>query len=101
MDSMTRFLDARRARTAAAWALNDEIVLIAAGEPIGIPGGADQTSPFLSHAEYFWHTDHEAVGAVLAFDPKSGWTDFVPVTTEDLAARFDQLVLEQAARLAK
>ena len=25
----------------------------------------------------------------------------VPVTTEDLAARFDQLVLEQAARLAK
>ncbi len=83
MDSMTRFLEARRARTAAAWALHEEIVLIAAGEPVGIPGGADQTYPFLAHAEYFWLTDHEAVGAVLAFDPKSGWTDFVPATTED------------------
>ena len=82
MNPTSAQLEARRSRTAAAWSLHDEVVLIAAGEPISIPGGADQTFPFLSHAEYFWLTDHEAPGAVLAFDPMEGWTDFVPETTE-------------------
>ncbi len=71
----------RRERVAAAWALTDEIVLIGAGEPVSIPGGADQTYPFLSHAEYFYLAEHEAPGSVLAFDPREGWTDFVPETT--------------------
>lgn len=75
-------LETRRGRVAAAWALHDEVVLIPAGEPVPILGGADQTYPFLSHAEYFWLTDHEAPGAVIAYDPKAGWTDFVPETTE-------------------
>lgn len=75
-------LEARRARVAAAWDLRDDIVLVAAGEPIGIPGGADQTYPFLSHAEYFYLTDREWPSAVLAFDPTAGWVDFVPATTE-------------------
>ncbi|HTR97913.1 MAG TPA: M24 family metallopeptidase [Candidatus Acidoferrales bacterium] len=82
MDTTSALLDARRARAAAAWNLTNEVVLIEAGGPISIPGGADQTYPFLAHAEYFWLTDHEPAGAVLAFDPKSGWTDFVPETTE-------------------
>lgn len=82
MNPTSAQLDARRGRAAAAWALKDEIVVIPAGEPIPVPGGADQTYPFLSHAEYFWLTDHECPGAVLAFDPQEGWTDFVPETTE-------------------
>jgi len=86
MDSTLRFdadvLDARRRRAAEALGLRDEILLIAAGEPVGIPGGMDQTYPFVSHAEYFWLTDREEPGAVLAYDPKDGWVDFVPEVTE-------------------
>ena len=79
---MNDYLVSRRARVAAAWELTDEIVLIGAGETIGIPGGADQTFPFIAHAEYFWLTDAECEGGVLAFDPKDGWVDFVPAVTE-------------------
>ncbi|HET9951253.1 MAG TPA: aminopeptidase P family protein [Candidatus Eisenbacteria bacterium] len=75
-------LEARRRRAADALGLQDEIILIGAGEPVGIPGGMDQTYPFLSHAEYFWLADREAPGAVLAFDPHEGWVDFVPEVTE-------------------
>ncbi|MEK7348546.1 MAG: aminopeptidase P family protein [Candidatus Eisenbacteria bacterium] len=86
MDASTRFdaavLDARRRRAAEALDLHDEILLIAAGEPVGLPGGMDQTFPFVSHAEYFWLTDREEPGAVLAYDPKDGWVDFVPEVTE-------------------
>ena len=81
MHTPTALLEQRRARAAAAFATDSEVVLIAAGEPIGVPGGADQTYPYLAHAEYFWLTDHEHPGAVLAYDPKEGWTDFVPETT--------------------
>lgn len=79
---MNDVLNARRARAAAAWDLRDEVVLVAAGEPISIPGGADQTYPFLAHSEYVWLADRETPGAVVAFDPKAGWTDFVPDVTE-------------------
>jgi len=79
---MTSYLDVRRQRAAAAWNLSDEIVLVGAGEPLGIPGGADQTYPFLSHSDYFYLADRETLGGVLAFDPKDGWVDFVPDITE-------------------
>jgi len=82
MNPTTAQLEARRARAAAAWNLTDEVVLVPAGEEIPIPGGADQAYPFLAHAEYFWLTDAEVPGAVLAYDPKEGWTDFVPGTSE-------------------
>jgi Xaa-Pro aminopeptidase len=72
----------RRDRIARAIALNGEVLLIGAGEPIGIPGGADQCYRFLAHAEYFYLTDREIAGAVLAFDPSDGWTHFVPEVTE-------------------
>lgn len=71
----------RRERVAAAWGLTDEIALIGAGDPVPIPGGADQTYPFLAHAEYFYLAEHESPGSVLAFDPREGWIDFVPQTT--------------------
>ena len=80
---MTAYLERRRARVAAAWGLSDEVVLVGAGHSISIPGGQDQTYPFLSHSEYFYLADRECVGGLVAFDPKQGWTDFVPDVTED------------------
>ncbi len=80
---MTAYLERRRARVAAAWGLSDEIVLVGAGHPISIPGGQDQTYPFLSHSEYFYLVDRECEGGLVTFDPKEGWTDFVPDVTED------------------
>ena len=79
---MNSYLQQRRDRAASAWALRDEVVLIAAGDPISVPGGADQTYPFLAHAEYVWIAGREVAGAVTAFDPQEGWVDFVPVVSE-------------------
>jgi Xaa-Pro aminopeptidase len=76
----------RRERIAKAIDLKDEILLVGAGEPVGIPGGMDQTYPFLSHAEYFYLADRECIGGVIAYDPKDGpkdgWRDFEPEVTE-------------------
>ncbi|MHC4548923.1 MAG: aminopeptidase P N-terminal domain-containing protein [Planctomycetota bacterium] len=76
-------LQRRRDAVAAAWDLADEVVLIGAGEPIPVPGRGDQTYPFRAHAEYFYLTDRERPGGVLAFDPKEGWTDFVAEVSEE------------------
>jgi Xaa-Pro aminopeptidase len=77
-------LDRRRAAVAAEWGLTDEIVLIAAGELIAVPGRGDLTYPFRAHSEYFYLTDRNRPGGVLAFDPGEGWLDFVlPVTERD------------------
>ncbi len=75
-------LATRLDRIAKALSLKDEFLLVGAGDSIGIPGGMDQTYPFLAHAEYFYLTDAECEGGVVAFDPKSGWTDFVPEVTQ-------------------
>lgn len=79
---MDPLLQQRRDRAASAWALRDEVVLIGAGEPVPVPGGADQTYPFLAHSEYVWIAGREIAGAVTAYDPQSGWVDFVPTVTE-------------------
>lgn len=65
----------------ARWALRDEIVLIGAGEPVSIPGRGDQVYPFRAHSEYFYLTDRDEPGGVLAFDPFDGWTHFVADVT--------------------
>ena len=70
-------LQRRRAAAADAWNLSDEIVLVAAGEAVNLPGRGDITYPFRAHSEYFYLTDRERAGGVLAFDPREGWTDFV------------------------
>jgi Xaa-Pro aminopeptidase len=78
-------LGRRRADAAAAWDLADEFVLIGAGGPISVPGRYDRTYPFRAHSEYFYLTDRERPGGVLAFDPAEGWTEFLePVTREEL-----------------
>ncbi len=74
----------RRAAAAEAWDLRSEIVLVGAGEQIGIPGRADMTYPFIAHSEYFYLTDENGPSGVLAFDPAEGWVHFrAPVTDSD------------------
>jgi Xaa-Pro aminopeptidase len=79
-------IQTRRERVARAIDLKDDILLVGAGEPVGIPGGMDQTYPFLSHAEYYYLADRECIGGVIAYDPKDGpidgWRDFEPELTE-------------------
>lgn len=78
-------LSRRRAAAAAAWNLTDDFVVVGAGEPLPVPGRYDRTYPFRSHSEYFYLTDCERPGGVLAFDPKEGWFEFqAPVTREEL-----------------
>ena len=78
-------LSRRRVAVAAAWNLTDGFVVIGAGEPLPIPGRYDNTYPFRSHSEYFYLTDRERPGGVLAFDPKEGWFEFLaPVTRDEL-----------------
>jgi Xaa-Pro aminopeptidase len=72
----------RRARAAKAWGLTREIVLVGSGDPVFVPGHQDQTYPFRAHAEYIWLADREKPGCILAYDPREGWTDFVPAVTE-------------------
>lgn len=56
-------------------------LLVVAGEPIGIPGGQDQTYPFVAHPHYYWLSGSRRAGGVLAFDPEEGWVDFrAPIT---------------------
>lgn len=72
----------RRAKAEKAWGLTDEIVLIGAGKPISLPGGFDQCYEYRPHPEYRWLTERKRPGSVLAYDPKEGWTDFVPPVSE-------------------
>jgi Xaa-Pro aminopeptidase len=77
-------LERRRRAAADAWQLDDEVVLVGAGDPIPIPGRADITYPFQAHSEYLYLTDRRLPGGVLAFDPAEGWVDFpAPVTEAD------------------
>jgi Xaa-Pro aminopeptidase len=81
---LAQALQRRRSETAAAWGLTEELVLIGAGEPIGVPGRLDLTYPFKAHTEYLYLTDRNLPGGVLAFDPYEGWVDFVvPITEAD------------------
>ena len=83
---MRDFLFVRRARVAAALQLENEILLVGAGEPVPLPEGSDQAYPFRSHAEYLYLAGIECAGGVVAFDPRDGaggaWVSFVPAVTE-------------------
>lgn len=79
---MADYLCARRDRAASAWCLSDEVVLIAAGEPIPKLGYGDQCHRFAPHPEYYYLTDRTRPGSVLAFDPHDGWCEFEPLVTE-------------------
>jgi Xaa-Pro aminopeptidase len=75
----------RRELVAKQWDVDDAVVLIGAGMPIQIPGRADRTYPFRSHSEYFYLTDRQRPGGILAFDASEGWIDFVvPISREEM-----------------
>jgi Xaa-Pro aminopeptidase len=76
-------LERRRRAAAERWQLEDQVVLIGAGDRIPVPGRGDRTYPFRAHSEYLYLTDRERPGGVLAFDPLAGWVDFVVPVTRD------------------
>jgi len=74
---------ARRARIAPALGLTDEILVIGSGHQQPKPEISDSMLPYIAHQEYYYLTGHaDAMGGVIAYDPKSGWTSFVPEVTE-------------------
>jgi Xaa-Pro aminopeptidase len=84
-DDISSQLERRRQAVAERWNLGERAVLIGAGEPVPIPGRGDRTYPFRAHSEYFYLTDRERPGGVLAYDVDEGWVDFVrPVSREEL-----------------
>src|SRR4051794_35187165 len=70
-----RVLQRRRAAVADVWALEDEVVLVGAGDLIHRPGRDDAAYPFEAHSAYYYLTDRNRPGGVLAFDPSEGWVD--------------------------
>ena len=76
-------IECRRRAAAERWQLHEQVVLVAAGEAIPVPGRGDRTYPFRAHSEYLYLTDRERPAGVLAFDPREGWVDFVAPVTRD------------------
>ena len=59
------FLERRREAAAAAWNLDGEVVLVAAGDEIPVPGRGDRTYPFRAHSEYLYLADRERPGGTI------------------------------------
>jgi Xaa-Pro aminopeptidase len=76
-------LERRRRAAVEQWQLNDQVVLIGAGDKVPVPGRGDRTYPFRAHSEYLYLTDRERPGGVLAFETHEGWVDFVAPVTRD------------------
>lgn len=70
-------LERRRQRAAGVFGDDRTIVLFGSGKPVQIPGGQDQTYPFIPYPEYYWLTGSRRWGGVLAYDPQDGWKHFV------------------------
>ncbi len=82
--AIAKALDRRRAAVAEQWDFVAEVVVIAAGDPIHIPGRDDLVYRFRAHSDYFYLTDRERSGGVLAFTADEGWVDFVrPISTAE------------------
>ncbi len=73
----------RRDRLAQALGLKDEVLVIAAGDPVPLPENTDQTYSFRAHAEYVYVSGLDLPGGVVTFDPSEGWRSFVATVTED------------------
>ncbi|NRA56800.1 MAG: M24 family metallopeptidase [Phycisphaerales bacterium] len=87
---------ARRQRTAAALqsraaqslgeAATPPIVLLGAGEMIPVPGQHDRVYPFMAHSAYFYLTEQQCPGGVMAIDLADDgaepWHAFAPEVTQ-------------------
>ncbi len=72
------WLEERRRRVAGRWDLDDEVVVVPAGEPPLVPG-RDFPYPFMVHPEHRYLADADIAGAVLAHDGATGeWVLFAP-----------------------
>ncbi|MHC4938587.1 MAG: aminopeptidase P N-terminal domain-containing protein [Planctomycetota bacterium] len=77
------FLECRRARVAKAWALQDEVVLLPAGDPIPIPG-TDEFYRFRAHPDHRYLANTNEPGRVLAYDARDDeWILFAPRVPAD------------------
>ena len=60
-------------------------VLVFSGEPVGKPGGLDQTYPFIPHPRHYWLSGLRRSGCAMAYAPGEGWTSFVrPVDYDEI-----------------
>lgn len=80
---MEAYLRERLERVSKQLDLKDEVLVIGAGDFIPIPGGQDQVYEFKAHLEYRYLADRNTPRGVMALDPKTGWTHFLPEVTED------------------
>ncbi len=60
------------------------IVLLGAGEMVPMPGQHDRVYPFMAHSAYFYLTEQQCPGGVLAIDlaEESPWSAFAPEVTQ-------------------
>ncbi len=62
------------------------VVLLGAGEMIPVPGQHDRVYPFMAHSEYYYLTEQQCPGGVLAIDlaeeNEAPWRVFAPEVTQ-------------------
>lgn len=73
---------ARRREAAHRWEVQRGVVLVPSGLPVPI-AGTDQAHDFHAHPEHHYLSGMASPGAVLAYDPREGWTLFAHVATEE------------------
>ena len=73
----------RQAKAAAALEKMGKNIIVFSGEPIGKPGGLDQTYPFIPHPRHYWLSGIRRSGCAMAYAPGEGWTSFVRPVDED------------------
>lgn len=75
-----------RARQALGERTAMPVVLLGAGEPISVPGQHDRVYPFMAHSDYYYLTEQQCPGGVLAIDLAEGddapWRAFAPEVTQ-------------------
>ena len=76
-------IKARQEKAAHALEKLGKNVLVYSGEPIGKPGGLDQTYPFLPHPQHYWLSGIRRSGCIMAYSPGEGWASFVRPIDED------------------
>lgn len=104
----TNDIQQRRQRLAARWDAQlapGEAVLVYSGEPIGKPGGLDQTYPFLPHPSYYWLTGRRRESEVVLYSKDAGWIEFQkPIPAEEAVwegERHDLLVDQKGRNLSE
>jgi Xaa-Pro aminopeptidase len=60
------------------------VVLLGAGEMVPVPGQHDRVYPFMAHSDYYYLTEQQCPGGVLAIDLADGspWQAFAPEVTQ-------------------